>query len=55
MRSLLTLLLLTIHCTCVRAQKVLDFKNLNPDEILSGKDELSKILLVGSFYFNYLT
>jgi hypothetical protein len=53
MRSLLTLLLLTILCTSVRAQKVPDLKTFDPDEILIGKDKLPKILLVGSFHFNY--
>jgi len=53
MRSLLTLLLLTIICTCVRAQKTPDLKTFNPDDILIGKDQRPKVLLVGSFHFNY--
>jgi hypothetical protein len=53
MRSLLTLLFLTIICTSVRAQKVPDINTFNPDEILIGKDKRPQILLVGSFHFNY--
>lgn len=53
MRSFLTLLLLTLVCTCVRAQKGSELNTFDPDEILIGKDKRPKILLVGSFHFNY--
>ncbi|WP_020569405.1 DUF5694 domain-containing protein [Neolewinella persica] len=53
MRSFLTLLLLTLICTSVRAQKIPDLNTFDPDEILIGKDKLPKVLLVGSFHFNY--
>lgn len=53
MRSLLSLLLLTIICTSVRAQKVPDINTFDPDEILIGKAKRPQILLVGSFHFNY--
>ncbi len=49
----LTLLLLTFHCTCVSAQKTQSIVDFNPDDILVKGDKLPKILLVGSFHFNY--
>ncbi len=53
MRALLTLLLLTLYCTCVSAQKEQSIVDFNPDDILVQGDKLPKILLVGSFHFDY--
>ncbi|MEM9930783.1 MAG: DUF5694 domain-containing protein, partial [Bacteroidota bacterium] len=47
--------------TCVRAQQpkgkdhttLSDIHDFHPDEILIGDDQLPKVLLVGSFHFNY--
>lgn len=58
---LLTLLFSTLLCTSGRAQpsqqvvqqNVPDVKTFDPDEILVSEDKLPKVLLVGSFHFNY--
>ncbi len=61
MRPELTLLLLLLLCTSVRAQlpqgpehqALRAIHNFHPDDILIGTDQLPKILLVGSFHFDY--
>ncbi len=50
---LLTLLLTSLLCTCGRAQNLPDHKTFNPDDVLIKGDKLPKVLLLGSFHFNY--
>lgn len=50
---LFTLFLLTFYGTCVSAQKENTIVGFNPDDILVQGDKLPKILLVGSFHFDY--
>jgi len=51
--ALLTLLLISLLCTGGRAQNTPDIKTFDPDDVLVKGDERPKILLVGSFHFNY--
>jgi hypothetical protein len=53
MYTILTLLLFTLHCTCVSAQKENTIVGFNPDDVLVKGDKLPQILLVGSFHFDY--
>lgn len=52
-KALFSLLLLLLACTCVRAQKAPDINTFNVDEFLTRGEPLPKVLLVGSFHFNY--
>lgn len=61
MRYLLALLAFTFLCTGARAQmlqgkehqELKEIHGFHPDEILIGNDPVPKILLVGSFHFDY--
>lgn len=50
---LLTLLFVSFHCTRVSAQEDQTIVGFNPDDVLVQGDKLPKILLVGSFHFDY--
>ncbi|MEM6772270.1 MAG: DUF5694 domain-containing protein [Bacteroidota bacterium] len=48
-----TLLFILFLGTSVRAQENINIKDFNPDDILIQGEQLPKVLLVGSFHFNY--
>ncbi len=52
-KALLPLLLVLLLCTCVSAQTTRDITTFDPDEVLIQGDKLPKVLLVGSFHFDY--
>lgn len=49
----LSLLFLLSLCSGVRAQEVPDLNTFDPDDILVAGDKLPKVLLVGTFHFEY--